>query len=1006
MSTAQAGHRRRATGSAAKLLLATLLVASGPALAATPLTNPSESQFELARQALSHGDLATAVAEMKNALRSDPDNLTARLELIRIYLTLRDGASAEREILDGRRHGLSKEEGLDPLAQAYALQNKYQAVLDSIDANQADPVLASRLLVARGRAYLKLQDPQKAAAAFQAAADRDPTSPLPLVGSAELHLAAGNSDEAEAAIDRALVLAPDDVPALIQKADILRGRGDRSGASVQVDKAVTIDPYNPTARLGRALTALARDDDGQAVADVDKVLAILPGYPVALYLHALIASRAGRTAEAVDTLAPVMAALDGFPQAHFLMASLALKTGDLAQAQTFADQYRNRRPDDPAGRRLAATVSLRRNAPDAAIALLRPLVDQGRDDLQTLQLLASAYMMARDYDAATEWLDRAVQLDPQATETRRLLAATQANRGDDEAAASQLETILSSDPDDTQTLTMLLLTRLRSKDYPGAAAAAGRLAEILPDSPVPPYYLGIVAELENDAATARSYYEASVAKKADYPPALFKLAEQEATAGRHDTAKAMLQKLAETSGTDTRALRLLASYALRENKEAEARTLLGRALERDPVLIPAMLAMAKIETDGRHFDEAESWYRRVLETDGQSLDGAVGLAQILILKGDLDAARSLLDETISHHAEAREPRRLLVETLLRQRREAEAMAAAEELLARFADDPGALLTGGRAEMAAGQPDRAVATFTRLVDLSPDAAAGHLALGQALFAAGNAAAARAPLERAVALSPDTLNAKLLLAEVLYRTGDAAAAQQVALRATLDHPQEASAKVSLGDLYSRDGRWEESAALYETALQQSPDGATLRRYYSALTRTGRADQARSIAEDWLNRRPDDADTRFFFAGDLMRQHDYGAAARHYEALVAAYPERATFWNNLAWLYGELGDDRAIGYAEKAVELQPDSAQIADTLGWLLVGRGETERAVALLAKAWEQTPDNPSIGYHYAEALVRAGRSAEAKETLRGLVGAGQSFDERQVAENLLRQLEQH
>ena len=57
----------------------------------------------------------------------------------------------------------------------------------------------------------------------------------------------------------------------------------------------------------------------------------------------------------------------------------------------------------------------------------------------------------------------------------------------------------------------------------------------------------------------------------------------------------------------------------------------------------------------------------------------------------------------------------------------------------------------------------------------------------------------------------------------------------------------------------------------------------------------------------------------------------------------------------------------YAEKAVTLQPDSAQIADTLGWLLAERNDLDRALPLLAKAWGQAANNPTVGYHYAEVL---------------------------------------
>ena len=921
---------QRLLSSALAAALAAGLLVPAAALAATSAANPSERYFEQARQAVAEGDLALAVTRLKNALRSDPENVTVRLELARVLLLMRDGASAEKELKAGRRHGLSREAMLEPLAQAYAAQDKQRAIIDEIDAGQAKSPLAARLLVARGRAWMKLQEPGKAADSFQAAANRDLASPLPWMALAELRLAGGDSDAAEVAVDRALAIAPDDLLALLQKADIRRARGDMPGALTYFDRAATIDPASSTARLGRAQALLAGGQDDRADADVDSVLGQSPGHPVALYMRALIAARAGRLAEAMTTLTPALPALDSFPQAHYLMATLTLKTGDPVRAQAYVDQYRDRRPDDAAGRRLAAAIQLRNQAPEQAVALLLPLVEANRDDLRAVQLLASAYLMARDDAAAAEWLERAGQLDPNSPAARRLAAGSA-------TADSQIDAIPAGDPDDAQAAAQLLLARLRAGDDAGAAEAARRLAVLMPDSPLPDYYLGVIGQRQNDMAAARGHYAA--------------------------------------------------------------------ALERNPALVPALLAMARIEAEGRRLDEAKLWYRQVLAVDDDRLDAAVGLTSILIAEGRLDEAHQRIGQTMAAHPEAREPRRLLVETLLRQRREAEALAAAGDLLRRAPDDPAALLTMGRAQMASGHPGDAAVTYGRLTGISPKAAAGQLGLGQALFAAGDIAAARLPLERAVALAPETLAAKLLLAEVLFRTGDPDTATEVAQHTARDHPQDASAKVALGDLYGRTGRYDEAAAVYEAALRQLPDAATLRRYHVALTHAGRAEEARRVVEDWLERRPDDADTRFFLAGELMRQGDYGAAAGQYETLRADHPERAVLWNNLAWLYGALGDERALAYAEKAVELQPDSAQIVDTLGWLLVERGDTERALPLLARAWAQAAGNPSIGYHYAEALARAGQAAEAAATLRGLVAANRPFEERQVAENLLRELEQ-
>ena len=57
---------------------------------------------------------------------------------------------------------------------------------------------------------------------------------------------------------------------------------------------------------------------------------------------------------------------------------------------------------------------------------------------------------------------------------------------------------------------------------------------------------------------------------------------------------------------------------------------LRRAIELDPSLAPAMVALARIKLDEKQLGEAKSWYQRALTVDDSRLDAASGLAGVLI----------------------------------------------------------------------------------------------------------------------------------------------------------------------------------------------------------------------------------------------------------------------------------------------------------------------------------------------------------------------------------------
>jgi predicted Zn-dependent protease len=77
--------------------------------------------------------------------------------------------------------------------------------------------------------------------------------------------------------------------------------------------------------------------------------------------------------------------------------------------------------------------------------------------------------------------------------------------------------------------------------------------------------------------------------------------------------------------------------------------------------------------------------------------------------------------------------------------------------------------------------------------------------------------------------------------------------------------------------------------------------------------------------------------------------------------------------------------------------------DTLGWILAGSKETDRALEVLGKAATMAPDQPEIRYHYAVVLNDAARRDESCRELRDLMALGVDFPSIAEARDLLRTL---
>jgi cellulose synthase operon protein C len=159
-----------------------------------------------------------------------------------------------------------------------------------------------------------------------------------------------------------------------------------------------------------------------------------------------------------------------------------------------------------------------------------------------------------------------------------------------------------------------------------------------------------------------------------------------------------------------------------------------------------------------------------------------------------------------------------------------------------------------------------------------------------------------------------------------------------------------------------------------------------------------------EDWIARHPDDADAISIVAEAKRNAGDLTGAALMYEQAIAKAPASAVLQNNLAMVYLDKGDPRALATAAKAYELIPKAPPIQDTYGWALFKAGQTDAAIEHLAAAAKGMPDNAEVQYHLAAALAASGRKTEALPPARKAVAGNLSPAIRIEATKLLAELQ--
>ena len=298
---------------------------------------------------------------------------------------------------------------------------------------------------------------------------------------------------------------------------------------------------------------------------------------------------------------------------------------------------------------------------------------------------------------------------------------------------------------------------------------------------------------------------------------------------------------------------------------------------------------------------------------------------------------------------------------------------------------------GTTQEAAGAERDALRTLKSLVLREPHALKPLISLAHAQARQGDFDGAASTLIRAQEKAPEHEGVARDLIGVYLKSGKPEQALKVAQDVQKRRPQDAAGHLLEGDVRAFTKKWPDAERAYRAALKvDSRSSAAAVRVYRVLVVSGRRQEAVEFAADWTARNPTDVQLRMAVAEVALASKDYATAVQQYEAALRNDPNNAVILNNLAWSLGELKDPKAIGIAERAVQLAPNSAIVLDTLGMLHLRLGDAKRGFELLERVRQLEPERLDLRLHYAIGLLQTGRTQEGKAELQELAAAKADF----------------
>jgi tetratricopeptide (TPR) repeat protein len=377
-----------------------------------------------------------------------------------------------------------------------------------------------------------------------------------------------------------------------------------------------------------------------------------------------------------------------------------------------------------------------------------------------------------------------------------------------------------------------------------------------------------------------------------------------------------------------------------------------QVLEADANSAPAEYLLGEIAARAGHASDAHNYWQSALNIQSDYVPARLSLASEALENGDAAAAEEYAVNVVREEPANLDAVLLYGRSLLLQKQYNSARELGKRASAAAPEDSAPAIFLGDIDLAERHLALALLEYEKAMLLDPQSEAAMEGLAK-VYEAGPVTAAVVRKLETLAVSGTPSSRMLEIAGRLYATlhmnDDAARCLR---RAVAMDPHRTSAAVALAEL-DTDKQHPSGAAPEESLMAAALPGTR----HSALLAAFRAEQ----------------------------NNDQAATIRDYEAAIRAGDPSGTASNNLAWIFASEGRDldRALSLAQHALELNPGSPQVFDTIGMVQMQRRKFSEAISAFRSGAQRAAEldphgglRRAIEAHLASATAQLGQPAAA------------------------------
>ncbi|TCO74335.1 XrtA/PEP-CTERM system TPR-repeat protein PrsT [Chromatocurvus halotolerans] len=893
----------------------------------------------------------------------------------------------------------TEQELLARASTALEAGNINAATVDIKTALQKNPDSgAARLLL--GEAYMRQRDPAAAVTEFRRAVENQ--------GGIESHVRYAQA-RAELGETGSLLAAqagespPGSEDARYQAA-VARAHslnGDFDAAREALDRALSIDGDNPYVQVTEALLLLR---EGSGTFDGAEILArvteAFPENDEAWSLRADVARFEKDFASAAQWYAKA-ADINPFRMTERLRLVLSLiELGDTDAASKRLAELEKVMPDHPGVNFSRGRMLVEAGRYEEGLQALSQVLSVLPNHAATLYIAATANIQQGNLATGQRQLTKLVRDQPGNVPARLQLASLTLRQDDPRSAERMAREVLKENSMNIAAMRILAMALASQGQYAESAQVYQEVAALLPDSAQDRAGLGAAQLMSGEAEVGTQGLKQAVAMDPGNMSLRERLIELYLAQGDGRSARDAVAEYLTVAKDQDRSRAFAAGVALQLGDEAKAKKLFEAVTANDSGNIAANSGLAILALRAGRFDEGRAYFNAALKAHPGDARTLMNLAVLEEQAGDMAAMVAALEQAVTADGSALEPRLALARYRLGQERPQEATRLLEAVRAEYPDEFDLHQLLARSYLAQEETSSAASSGRQMLRLRPEDPATLAQVARIEQLDGRPQKAAELVEKALVSAPDNVALRKLFVEILLAEEELDRALSELQKLPSAVREEPMVMAIEGRLALAQGRPADAERLFQRLFDTNPGRASLLLLSSAKWAKGEPREGKAVLENWLQDNPDDNVIRNELAARELVLGNNDAARKHYEILLAAAPENPTVLNNLAWLSRETAPEKALDYAQKAVEHSSGDIQMLDTLAMVQRSLGNVEEALMLsdrILGSGERM--GPELEYHRALILLDAGLTPDAVRVLESLAG-GAAFPQQAEARELL------